>query len=359
MMEEFLGEATPFRGNMQRTLLEVSAWLGKAKREVALEPELPIVDAHHHLWDDHRGRYLLEEFLEDLSGGHSVRATIHAQCMAMFRADGAELMKPVGETEFVAGMAAMSESGRYGGIRVAEGIIAFADLTAGNGITPVLEAHVRAGGGRLRGIRQPVQYDASSAGAYGHPRPPKGMLLDSGFREGFRRLADHDLAFDVWMFHPQLSEAVDLAKTFPGTTIVIDHVGGALGVGPYAGRRDELFDEWSRSIGALAEQPNVVMKLGGLGMLLFGFDFHEKLRPPTSEELAAAWRPYIERCIEAFGANRCMFESNFPPDRQSCGYTELWNAFKRITSGCSAAEKAALYAGVATRVYRLDGAEQR
>ncbi len=151
----------------------------------------------------------------------------------------------------------------------------------------------------------------------------------------------------------QLSELVDLARAFPETRIVLDHVGGPIGLGRYAGKRDEVFAEWSASIRELAACPNVHVKLGGLGMRMFGFTVHAGELPPGSDELAAAWRPYIETCIAAFGPERAMFESNFPVDKGSCGYAALWNAFKRIAAGCTAAEKAALFAGTATKFYRL------
>jgi predicted TIM-barrel fold metal-dependent hydrolase len=178
-------------------------------------------------------------------------------------------------------------------------------------------------------------------------------LLDPKFREGFAELAKLGLTFDSWHFHPQLPDLVDLARAFPNQTIIVDHVGGVLGVGQYAGKSSEVIPAWKKSITALAQCPNVNVKLGGLGMTSFGFDFHERETPPSSQELADTWRPYIETCIEAFGPDRCMFESNFPPDKQSCGYTELWNAFKRITSGASATEKTALYSGTAARVYKM------
>jgi L-fuconolactonase len=178
-------------------------------------------------------------------------------------------------------------------------------------------------------------------------------VMDPKFREGLAQLAPLGLSFESWQYHPQLPDAVDLARSSPDTTIILNHVGGILGVGPYNNHRQEVLAGWRKDISEIAKCPNVYCKLGGLGMVSVGFDFHERDLPPSSEDLAAAWRPYIEHCIEAFGANRCMFESNFPPDKQSCGYTELWNAFKRITANASASEKTALYSGTAAKVYRL------
>ena len=271
----------------------------------------------------------------------------------MFRADGPEEMRPVGEVEFVNGTAALSASGQYGKTRVCEAIIGWVDLMLGARVRAVLEAEIAVAGGRFRGVRYGTSYDEGVAGKFVSRTMPQHRLLDPKFREGFAELGKLGLTFDSWHFHPQLPDLVDLARAFPGTTIIVDHVGGHLGVGQYAGKQAETIPAWKKSMQELAKCPNVNVKLGGLGMTSFGFDFHFRDAPPSSQELAQTWRPYIETCIELFGADRCMFESNFPPDKQSCGYTELWNAFKHITSGASAAEKTALYSGTAARVYRM------
>ncbi|MFZ3234895.1 MAG: amidohydrolase family protein [Stellaceae bacterium] len=344
-----------YRGLAYRDDAALKAWLAKRPREAALEPELPIVDPHHHFWETpQRGRYLLDELLADIDGGHNIVATVFLECRSMYRkADPAE-MAPVGEVEFVNGIAAMSASGGYGPCRVAEGIVGHADLTIGGRVREVLEAEISAGGGRFRGIRHGVSWDQNEAiQRYATRSVPPHLVRDAKFREGFAQLAPLGLSFESWQYHPQLADAVDLARAFPETTIILNHVGGVLGVGPYSGRRPEILAGWKKGIAELAKCPNVNVKLGGVGMTSFGFDFPEREMPPSSEELAAAWRQYIEPCIEAFGAERSMFESNFPPDKQSCGYTELWNAFKRISSGASATEKKALYSGTAARVYRL------
>ena len=343
-----------YRGLSHRNNADLQAWLAKRPSEVALEPELPIIDPHHHLWDTpQRGLYLLPELLADTGGGHNIVSTVFLECQSMFRATGPEELRPVGEVEFVNGTAAMSASGQYGTTRVCEAIIGWVDLMLGAKVRKVLEAEIEAGGGRFRGVRYGTSHDDSIVGKFvSRPIPPH-RLLDPKFREGFAELGKLGLTFDSWHFHPQLPDLVDLARAFPDTTIIVDHVGGVLGVGPYAGRTAEILPAWCKSIADLAQCANVNMKLGGLGMTSFGFGFHERDAPPSSQELADTWRPYVETCIEAFGPDRCMFESNFPPDKQSCGYTELWNAFKRITSGASAAEKTALYSGTAARVYRM------
>ena len=344
-----------FRGIVYRNDADLAAWLAKRPTEAALEPDLPIIDPHHHFWDTpHRGQYFLPHLLADIGGGHNIVSTVFLECQAMYRKGGAPEMAPVGEVEFVNGIAAMSASGNYGPCRVAEAIVGHADLTLGARVREVLEAQMAVGGGRFRGIRYGVSWDAhpSIQNFVSRVIPPH-IVLDKTFREGFAQLAKLGLSFESWQYHPQLPDAIDLARAFPDTTIILNHVGGVLGVGPYSGRRQEILAGWRRDIAELAKCPNVNVKLGGIGMTSFGFNFHEQDTPPSSEELASAWRQYVEPCIESFGVERCMFESNFPPDKQSGGYTELWNAFKRITANASAAEKKALYSGTAARVYRL------
>jgi L-fuconolactonase len=328
-------------------------WLDQRHEEI-IEPDLPIVDPHHHLVDrPETGCYLLPELLADLSTGHNVTATVYLEWLSMYRADGPAELRPVGEIEFANGVGAMSASGTYGKPRVCAGIVGYADLALGAPVEKVLEAMIAAGGGRFRGIRF-ISATHPDQGAWGSLiNRPAGLLMDQRVREGFARLAPLGLSFDAWMYHTQLGELVELARAFPETQIVLDHVGGAIGLGRYAGKREEVFAEWSGRIRELATCPNLHIKLGGLGMRMFGFTHHTGESPPSSEELAAAWRPYIETCIAAFGPERAMFESNFPVDKGSCGYAALWNAFKRIAAGCSAVEKAALFSSTATKFYRL------
>jgi predicted TIM-barrel fold metal-dependent hydrolase len=330
------------------------AWLAKAPAEAVLEPDLPIVDTHHHLWDRPDNRYFLDEFLTDVRSGHNVVATVFLECNAMYRAGGPEAMRPVGQTEFVAGIAAMSDSGNYGPTRVAAGIVGFADLTLGDRVEPVLEANVRAGGGRFRGVRHSAAWDADDV--IGNSRTANGphLMQQADFRAGLARLTALGLSLDAWVFHPQLGDLIDLARAHPAANIVTGHCGGPLGYGTYAGKRDEVFAAWKSRIVELAQCPNVSMKVGGMMMRLAAYDYEARPAPPSSEELATMWRPYIETCIEAFGADRCMFESNFPVDKMGIGWVALWNAFKRIAAGASAAEKRELFSGTAKRVYRLD-----
>jgi L-fuconolactonase len=328
-------------------------WLARGKEDI-IEPALPIVDPHHHLWDRPGWRYMLDDLLADTNAGHNIVATVFVQCRAFHRAEGPEAMKPVGETEFVNGVAAMSASGGYGATKVCAGIVGHADLRNGAATREVLEAHIRAGGGRFRGIRHITTYDPDPEILNPAYTPPQGLMFDKTFREGFACLAPLNLTFDSWLFHPQLADVTALARAFPGTGICLNHIGGPLAIGAYAGRRDEIFATWKTSIRELASCPNVVVKVGGMAMRINGWDFHTKDEPPTSAELAAAWKPYVETCIELFGVDRCMFESNFPVDKGSYSYAAYWNACKRLTAGASAAEKTSLFSGTAAHFYRLD-----
>ncbi|HWX06942.1 MAG TPA: amidohydrolase family protein [Bradyrhizobium sp.] len=327
-------------------------WLAQYAEEV-IDPARPIVDPHHHLWDRGGQRYLIEEITADIASGHNIVATVYVEARSMYRANGAEALRPVGEIEFANGAAAMSASGGYGSAAICAGIVGHVNLLLGDGARPVLEAEIAAGGGRFRGIRHSSAWDADPNVAHMYATRPKGLLLDPTFRKGFACLAPLGLSFDAWLFHPQIGELADLARAFPDTRIILDHCGGPVGLGSYAGRRDEIFVGWKASIKDVAKCPNVVVKLGGLAMRLLGYDFHERAMPPSSEDAAAAWRPYIETCIEAFGPNRAMFESNFPPDKGQCSYQVIFNAFKRIAAQYNEAEKTALFSKTAAEVYRL------
>ena len=334
------------------------AWLAQTVEE-PLDPGLPICDPHHHLWDRQPARvaprYLLDEILEDVGAGHNVVSTVFIECGAMYRTDGPEALRPVGETEFVNGIATMSATGLYGKTRVAAGIVGTASLLLGDAVAAVLDAQIVAGGGRLRGIRRAAAWDADPAVPSHRTNPGPGLFSRDDFRAGFAHLARRELTFEAWCYHRQIPEVTALARAFPRTTIILNHFGGPLGVGVYAGKTEEVYAEWRAHIGELATCPNVMAKLGGINMEMNGFGWHERSRPPGSQELADATRRYYEFTIEKFGADRCMFESNFPVDKASCSYTVLWNSFKRLTAACSAAEKANLFHGTAARVYRLRG----
>jgi predicted TIM-barrel fold metal-dependent hydrolase len=327
-------------------------WLAQHQEDV-LDGGRVIVDPHHHLWDRGGQRYLLDDITTDIASGHNVVATVYVEARSMYRASGPEAFRPVGEVEFANGAAAMSASGGYGPAAVCAGIVGHVNLLSGEDARAVLDAEISAGGGRFRGIRHSVAWDSDPNVARMYATRPKGLLLDPTFRKGFACLAPLGLSFDAWLFHPQIGELTDLARAFPDTQIVLDHCGGPAGTGQYANRREEIFPTWKASIREIAKCPNVVVKLGGLAMCLLGYDFHERARPPSSEELATVWRPYIETCIEAFGVDRAMFESNFPPDKGQCSYQVIFNAFKRIAAPLSEAEKDALFSKTAMKVYRL------
>lgn len=327
-------------------------WLALHAEE-ALEPELPIIDAHHHIWDHAHNPYLHEHVLADVTSGHRIVATVFVECGTMYRKDGPAGYAAVGETEYVNRVA---EEAADGPCRIAAAIVGHADLLLGSDVDAVLDAHCAAAPGRFKGIRNSSVYHPDPLARGSLANPPPGLLLDARFRRGFACLGPRGLSFDAWLYHTQLEELEDLAQAFPETTVVLDHVGGPIGVGPYRNQRDAVFADWRRSVRKLARCDNVVVKLGGMGMRLFGFDFAERDRPPHSEELAAAWGPYLTECIEAFGPARCMLQSNFPVDKGTGSYGVIWNAFKRITRGMSAEERKFLFHDTAARVYCMSNA---
>ena len=347
------------------------AWLAKTPED-AIDPDQPIVDPHHHLWDRRPRpelkegmrthlRYLGDDLMEDIQGGgHNVIDTVFVECRAMYREDRSDPLASVGEVEFVQGVAAMAASGLYGeGARCCGGIVGFANLTQGDAVEPTLRA-LMAAGANFRGIRHAHGWHASpDINNSHHPtRDIEGLLGKADYRAGIAVLDDLGLTLDSWGFHTQLEEVADLASAFPGLTIVMNHIGGPMAYGPYEGQRETtVFDTWLRGMQAVAECSNVVVKVGGCGMPTYGFG-HEQGDdgPPASDVLAAAWKPYFKHVVELFGAERCMFESNFPVDKVSCSYTSLWNAFKIIARELefSEDEKNALFYGTAARAYSLD-----
>ncbi len=336
----------------EETTMVDQVWLDKVTEEV-LEPDLKICDPHHHLWDRHGSRYLLHELLDDLQTGHQVVSTVFVECDSMFNADLSPQFAPVGETEFVQGVAAMSASGGYGDIRVAAGIVSFADLTLGSGVRAVLKAHIDASVNRFRGIRHAAGWHQSPDIKNSHSNPVEHQMLKDDFLEGFQVLGEMGLTFDAWCYHEQIPEFVQLAKANPDVTIILDHFGGPLGIGPYEGKRDEVFATWREHVLALKDLPNVFFKLGGINMKVNGYDWHKRALPASSDELVELTGPYYELCINEFGVDRCMFESNFPVDKESVSYPVLWNAFKKMAQSKSEREKHALFHDTATQVYKL------
>lgn len=320
-------------------------WLALTSEE-ALEPDLPICDPHHHLWDYKGSRYLVEEFQEDISGGHNIDSTVFVECLQFYREEGPEHLRPVGETEFVDRLADQAGGG------IAQGIVGFADLSRGAAAGEVLAAHMEASQ-RFRGIRHASAWHPGDRIHNAHTNPPPRLLRNQRFREGFAVLAGMGLTFDAWLYHPQLPDLIDLANRFPDATIILDHMAGPPGIGPFAEDHQAVFSQWGKQISALSRCENVFIKLGGRAMTLAGFGWHKLEKPPGSEQLAETMQPYFDHCIEAFGPARCMFESNFPVDKASCSYTVLWNAFKRVSSSFSTDERSALFLETAVRAYRL------
>lgn len=324
-------------------------WLAQ-HHELALEPDLPIIDSHHHLWDRAENPYLLPDYLADTATGHRIEASIFVECGTHYRDTGPEVFRPLGEVAFAACAARAAEA--QAGPAACAGIIGHIDLTAPEADAALAAAQELAGG-RLVGIRQIAAWHVDPSARGSLATPPPGLLETEAFGNGLRQLTARALALDVFVYHTQLDEVTALAMAHPSQTIVLNHTGGAIGIGPYRGHRDEVFAQWRASMLTLSRLPNVRVKLGGLGMRLAGFGLGagEAARPPSSQTLALAWAPWIESCIALFGAQRCMFESNFPVDKGSCSYAVLWNAFKRITSGASSQEKVALYSGTARATY--------
>ena len=324
-------------------------WLSLTTEE-AINPELPICDPHHHLWDYPGSRYLLDEFLADIGGGHHIVSTVFVECRQFYSDEDKGIFRPVGETTRVDQMA--MELPADSNTKIAAGIVGFADLSLGAAVRPVLEAHMDASS-RFRGVRHASAWDPAEKIHNAHTRPPQYLLGSAKFREGITQLTETGLSFDAWLYHLQVPELIALAEANPGLSIILDHMAGPLGIGPYAGQTTEVFKQWQKQMANLAQCENVTVKLGGRAMTMAGFGWHKLERPPGSVELAAALAPYFNTCIDLFGPQRCMFESNFPMDRASCSYTVLWNAFKRLTDKFSDSEKRALFHDTAARVYRL------
>ena len=332
--------------------MDKEAWL-KQVIETVREPDLPICDPHHHLWDYPGQRYMLDEMLDDVGSGHNICSTVFVECGSMYSADVLGPMNTVGETEFVQGIAAMSASGQYGNSRIAAGIVAHVDLCLGADVETILRAHIAASPNRFRGVRHASGWHSSNALKNSHSNPPPSLMLDDAFRQGLAVLGALDLTFDAWCYHGQLPEFVRLARALPDVTLILDHFGGPLGVGPYAHKKDAVFATWQENIAPLRECHNVFFKLGGINMKANGFNWHKRPLPPTSDELVDKTGRYYEYCIQQFGSERCMFESNFPVDKESCSYQVLWNTFKKLSQSMTAQDRANLFHDTAVKVYKL------
>jgi len=331
------------------------AWLSLF-REAVISPAQPIIDPHHHLWVENGAPYLLDQFVNDVEDGHRILATVFVQAHYGYRATGPDHLAPVGETEKVAAMA--REAIKRGiDTQVAAAIVAHADLMLGEAVEEVLEAHAEAADGRLRGIRHSVSRDELFPNGIVLRPAPARLLADERYRAGLARLQARDLVYEAMLYHSQIPELTALAQAMPDLRIVLDHVGCIIGVGPYEGREKETFERWATDLADLARCPNVRIKIGGFGMIVCGPRWHERAAPPSSTELADAWRPYVETCIDLFGPDRCMFESNFPVDKAMYSYRTLWNAFKRLAAGLPAGERDALFFRTAADTYGLPAFE--
>lgn len=321
--------------------------------ESIVEPDRRIIDPHHHLWRGSRlgGDYLLEDLHGDTGSGHHIVKTVFVECGAEYRQDGPEHMRPLGETEFVVEQARLSENS---GGAVIVGIVGRADLQLADGVREVLEAHLEIGDGRFRGIRHAGARDPHPEALMIAGRAPEGLYADPGYREGMKVLGEMDLTFDTWHYHHQNPAFAELARACPDTRMILDHFGTPLGVGPYAGKREEIFEQWKKDIAEIASCDNVIAKIGGMAMPDNGFGWHDRETPVSSDEFVEAQRAYYLHTIECFGVERCMMESNFPVDKMSISYRTLYNGLKKIVSDFSDSEKDSLFYGTAERVYRLD-----
>jgi len=323
--------------------------------EPIIDPELPIVDAHHHLFDRPALRYMLDDYRKHADSGHNVVGTVYVETQAMARTNGPNVMKAIGEVEFANGVAAICASGVYGPRRVAAAIVGFADMTLGAGIAPFLDRAMAVAPERFRGVRQiALAHPDSEVLQFLTHKPPADLLKSSAFGVALAELEKRGLSFDATVLHPQLPELATIADAYPDVTFVMDHMGLATAAERSPHARAEAFQEWRGVVHDLARRPNVVCKVGGLGTSYWGFDFYLSDEPVTSAELAKVWAPYVETVLDAFGFDRCMAESNFPNDGRSAGFVPLWNALKLCVSGASATEKAALFHGTAIRIYRMD-----
>jgi len=326
-------------------------WYASVSEDI-IDPQRPIIDPHHHLWsvESMWGKYEINDLWSDTESGHNVQKTVFIDCHSNYRQDGPKHLRPIGETEYVATVAA--ESAKADGKATIAGIVSHANMTLGEAVEEVLQAHAQAGNGLFRGIRHSGPHDTT--GTLSNPgRPGPCPYGRDDFRLGVRTLGRMGYIYEAWHFHMQNQKFADMARAVPETTMILDHFGTPLGVGAYAGKQEEIFRQWCKDIATIAKRPNTIAKLGGLAMPDNGFGWHKNERPATSDEFVAAQQRYYQHAIECFGPERCMFESNFPPDKLSISYHVLWNAFKKIAADFSDDEQHAMFYGTAARVYSL------
>ncbi len=348
-------EPSEYRGNRPRSTQELAQWHGQATGVAVLDPSMPIVDAHHHIFGEATDAhfYRLQDLAQDMAAGHRLIGTVWVEAYGVgWRTGGPTELRSVGEVEGIVELMRRYAHGGSATCEVAAGIVSSVDLMLGAAVVPVLEAHIAAGAGRLRGVRHHAMHDEGKVGSFVKNSRPR-ILAEPSLRAAAACLGRFGLTFDALVYHPQINEVADLADALPDLPIVLNHVGQVLGVADFAPRRQAVRTEWERDMRNLAKRPNVQVKIGGMGMPMFGFGFEAGASPATYQALARAWQPYIELCLDAFGPQRCMFERNFPVDKQSCSYTELWNAFKWATRALSESERRDLFYRSACRAYRL------
>ena len=331
-------------------------WLDLNK-EIAIEPELKICDPHHHLWDNNKNyiqpTYLLPEILEDINSGHNIVSTVFIECGAMYNPDDPIEKQVISETEFVNGIAAMSNSGLYGTTRIAAGIVGSAPLLLGDKVAKILDKHISVAPDRFKGIRSQAAMHPDGTIPATRARPPEGVYINDKFQEGFSHLRSRNLSFEAWCYHPQLPQLIKLCQKFNDVTIILNHFGGPLGIGSFENKEKETYEYWKKNIKELSKCENVVAKLGGIAMEINGFNWHKNSIPPSGNELINRTKGYYETTLEYFGIDRCMFESNFPVDKISCSYVNLWNGFKNLTKHYSSNERDKLFHDNAARIYKI------
>ena len=332
---------------MPLTAKEQKVWLDQVAEEI-VDPERPIVDAHHHMW---RKRYVLEDLWADTESGHNIEKTVFIECRSEYRAEGPEHLRPVGETEF---MARIARASRGHGRAEVSAIIAYTDLAQDAGrVRTVCDAHREASDGLFRGIRHGGAFEPGRTSLWGDPATQPDLYARQDFRKSVALLGEMGLVYETWHHHHQNPSFAEVARAVPGTVMVLNHLGSPLGSGPSADKREDVFAQWKRDMAELAARENVMMKLGGLAMPTPHFGWHLRETPPTSDEVIAAQRDYYRYAIDCFGPDRCMFESNFPVDKLSLSYHVYWNAMKKIAAGFSEREQNMLFSGTASRVYDL------
>jgi L-fuconolactonase len=318
-----------------------------------VDPDRLIIDAHHHLWEVPGRYYMADECLHDLQAGHRIVATVHIEALSRYRVSGPEPLRSVGETEMAVEAAQWVETQTSAQIRMCAGIVAYVDMTLGDWVQDSIDAHRDAGGDRFCGIRDAATWDPDDRIVNGYWRRGPQRYAELSFRAGFRALARNGLSFDAWLYHTQLDDVYGLASEFPDTAIVLDHAGGPLGIGTYADHKEAAYAAWVSSLRRVSQLPNVFLKIGGLGMPFGPLGLAGRPERPSSAEIARIMRPYVEPSVDCFGPARCMFESNFPVDRISYDYVEVWNAFKHLAAAYSEEEQHSLFFGTANRVYGL------